>query len=175
MKSLHQQLLAAALVAAFGASAIAQTPAPATPAAPRTEMQAHRGAMDPAKAQERRARMEERIAKRLAAFKQKLKITTAQEGAWTAWTTAMKPAERGARPDRAEWQRLSTPERIDRMRVLRTARAAEMDRRGEATKSFYAALDAEQKKVFDAEAIRFMRGGKHGHHGRHHGGHGPRS
>jgi hypothetical protein len=36
-----------------------------------------------------------------------------------------------------------------------------MDRRLDATKSFYATLDAEQKKVFDAESLRFAK--------RHHG------
>lgn len=167
MKSLHQKLLAAALLAAFGATAIAQAPATApAPGAPRTEMQ-HRGPMDPAHAQERRARMEQRVAKRMADFKQMLRITPAQEGAWTTWTTAMKPAQRPRRGDRAEWERLSTPERIDRMRSIRTARIAEMDRRGDATKAFYASLDGEQKKTFDNVGMRFMQGGKRGHRGHH--------
>ena len=63
-------------------------------------------------------------------------------------------------PDRAEMDKLTTPERIDKMRALRTehmtAMNAAMDKREEATKTFYAALNAEQKKVFDAE---HMRGG----------------
>ena len=41
-----------------------------------------------------------------------------------------------------------------------------MDKRGDATKTFYATLTAEQKKVFDAESWRGRRGGHHrGHHG----------
>ena len=36
---------------------------------------------------------------------------------------------------------------------------AEMDKRGDATKTFYATLSAEQKKVFDDETAR------RGHHG----------
>lgn len=169
MKSLHHKLLAATLLAAFGATAIAQAPATApAPGAPRPEMQ-HRG-MDPAQAQERRARMEQRVAKRMADFKQMLRITPAQEGAWTTWTTAMKPGQRPNRGNRGEWERLTTPERIDRMRTVRTARIAEMDRRGDATKAFYASLDAEQKKTFDNVGMRFMRGGKGGYHG--HRGHG---
>jgi periplasmic protein CpxP/Spy len=170
MKSLHQKLLAAALLAAFGAGAIAQAPTPApAPGAPRTEMQ-HRSPMDPARAQEHRARMEQRIAKRMADFKQMLRITPAQEGAWSAWTTAMRPAARPQRGERAEWERLTTPERIDRMRTLRAARAADMDRRGDATKAFYATLDVEQKKTFDNVGLRFMQGGKRGHHRGHHRG-----
>jgi hypothetical protein len=68
--------------------------------------------------------------------------------------------------------KLATPERIDRMRAVRAQRNAEMDKRMDATKTFYAALSAEQKKTFDAEGMRFLRGGKRGGfggHGRHHG------
>ena len=49
------------------------------------------------------------------------------------------------------------------MRALRNQRMAEMnaamDKRGEATKAFYAALTPEQQKTFDAEHK------KHGPHG----------
>lgn len=177
MKSLHKHLLAAGLVASLGAAAIAQT-APATPAPGPQGAQtfAHRGNFDPAKAQEHRAQRQEmrqlRMERRLAALKLKLQISGAQESAWNAWTTALKPAARPQRPDRAEFERMTTPERIDRMRALRSARIVEMDKRGEATKAFYAALSADQKKVFDGE--RMGQGGKrggrggfggHGHHG----------
>ena len=50
------------------------------------------------------------------------------------------------------------------MRAMRSARAAEMDKRADATKTFYAALSPEQKKVFDAETARGHRGGGHRHH-----------
>jgi len=171
VKSLRQQLLAASLLAAFGLAAIAQTPAapPAGRGAP--EMHAQRGHMnmDPAKAQEmRQIRME----RRLAALKLKLAIAPAQEGAWNTWAAALKPTTPMQRPDRAEFERLSTPERIDRMRAMRTARQGEMDKRMDATKVFYGALNADQKKVFDGEAMRMLsRGGRGGHHGgdRHHG------
>ena len=113
------------------------------------------------------ADMAERIAKRQAELKQKLAITPAQEGAWTTWTSAMKPPANLQRPNREEMAKLTTPERIDRMRQLRSVRMAEMDKRAEATKAFYATLNADQKKVFDAETARFGRGGRHG--GRHHG------
>ncbi|RYF14791.1 MAG: hypothetical protein EOO30_17085, partial [Comamonadaceae bacterium] len=39
---------------------------------------------DPARAEQRRARMQERMAKRLGELKAQLRITPAQEGAWTA-------------------------------------------------------------------------------------------
>jgi Spy/CpxP family protein refolding chaperone len=118
--------------------------------------------MDPAK-------MEEMHAKRSADLKAKLKITSAQEGAWTTFTTAMRPPARDAkqRPDRAELEKLSTPERLDKMRTLRTQHMSDMqaamNKRDEATKALYATLSPEQKKVFDAEHARKggHRGGKH--------------
>jgi protein CpxP len=57
---------------------------------------------------------------------------------------------------------LTTPQRIDKMKEMRTQRMADMsaamDKRGEATKTFYAALTPDQQKVFDAQHAR------HGHH-----------
>jgi periplasmic protein CpxP/Spy len=172
MKSLRRHLLTAGLLAGLGIAAVAQTQTPPTPPAAPAAVHAQgerRGPHgDPAQF---RARMEERMARRMGELKTKLQITPAQEGAWTAWTTAMKPAQL-QRPERGEFARLSTPERIDRIRALRTQRNAEMDKRFDATKTFYTALNVEQKKVFDGEAMRFMRGGKHGGHGhgRHHRG-----
>lgn len=171
MKTLHKNLLAAALVAVIGASAVAQTPAPAHTGAPGpAELMAHRG-MDPAQMQEMRQVRSER---RLAALKLKLQISGAQEGAWNTWASTMKPGAPLARMDRAELERMTTPERIDRMRAHRATRIAEMDRRADATKVFYGALNADQKKVFDGESLRMLggnRGGRGGHHGggRHHG------
>lgn len=171
MKSLHRHLLAAALLGALGIGAIAQTQTP--PAAPGGHghmMQGEAGRPDPAKMEQFRARMQERMTQRLGELKQKLQITSAQEGAWTAWTGAMQPT-RMQRPERGEFAKLTTPERIDRMRAMRAQRNAEMDKRMDATKTFYATLSAEQKKTFDTEGMRFMRGGKRGFggHGRHHG------
>ncbi|MDB5900568.1 MAG: hypothetical protein JWP41_4170 [Ramlibacter sp.] len=168
MKSLQRHLLTLGLLASIGVAAVAQpqTP-PAAPAGAPGMTQGEHGRMDPARMEQRRARMQERMAARTTALKQKLQITSAQEGAWAQWTGAVKPAPM-QRPDRAEFARLSTPERIDRMRAMRSARAAEADKRGEATKSLYAALTPEQKRVFDAESLRFGHGrkGGHGHHHR---------
>jgi protein CpxP len=168
MKSLHRHLIAAALLGAVGLGAIAQTQTPPAGDHRGHMMQGERGRHDPARMEEFRARMQERMAKRLGELKQKLQVTSAQEGAWTAWTTAMAPTKM-QRPDRAEFARLTTPERIDRMRAHRAQRNADMDKRMDATKAFYATLSAEQKKTFDTEGMRFMRGGKRGMggHGRH--------
>lgn len=181
MKHLHTRLLAAGLLAAAGL-AMAQTPTPPTPAtsAAQAPVAGGPGRMmgghgDPAQWQQRRA---ERHQQRLADLKAKLKIGASQEAAWTSFTTAMQPP---ARPlDRAQWQqqraefeKLTTPERIDRMRAFKSERDTEMNKRADAVKAFYGNLNAEQKKTFDAESLRYFGGGKggfgRGHHG-HHGG-----
>lgn len=166
-------LVLAGLLATVGASAMAQAPAapPAgsppvagKPAGPHGDRM---GRHDPAK-------MQAWIAKRQADLKAKLKVTPAQEGAWTTYTAALQPTPH-ARPtpeQRAEFDKLTTPQRIDKMKEMRTQRMTEMnasmDKRGEATKTFYAALTPEQQKTFDAEHK------KHGGPGRHGGPGGPR-
>jgi Spy/CpxP family protein refolding chaperone len=52
-----------------------------------------------------------------------------------------------------EMAKLSTPERIDRMNTLKAQHDAEMAKRQQATKAFYAGLTPEQQKVFDANAM----------------------
>lgn len=157
--------LALAGLVAAGASAMAQGTAPAAGASgPRSERM---GKHDPAK-------MQAMMAKRQGELKAKLKLTPAQESAWTAYAASMQPpAGMGMRhtdAQRAEMDKLSAPERVDKMRAMRTERMtqmnAEMDKRGNATKTFYAALTPEQQKVFDAEHQK--RGDRSGH-GRHGG------
>jgi hypothetical protein len=111
----------------------------------------HRGMrqMDPAK-------MQAMMDKRHAALKAQLKLTPAQDGAWTAFTAAMKPLAKSTtnRPDPAEMAKLTTPERIEKMKTMRAQHmsdmTANMDKRGEAAKVLYASLTPEQQKVFDA-------------------------
>lgn len=177
MNSLYRHLIAAGLVASIGIGAIAQTqPVPQQPGSTAPQgAQGQRGAKDPARMERMHARMQERMAKRLDELKAQLRITPAQEGAWTAWTTALQPSARNVqRADRAEFARLTTPERIDRMKARRAARMAEMDKRLDATKVFYASLNSEQKAVFDAVGMKHLGQGMRGHRGGHggHGGHG---
>lgn len=158
--------LALAALMATGVSAIAQVTAPASSGSgPRSE---HMGKHDPTKMQ---AMME----KHQADLKAKLKLTPAQESAWTAYTTVMQPpAGMGMRltdTQRADIDKLTTPERIDKMRAMRTESMtqmnADMDKRGNATKTFYAALTPEQQKVFDAEHHKRGVRGEHKHGGLH--------
>ena len=179
LKSFNALILASVLATTGAAMAQTANAAPATAASSASEQTGPRGNhhrighRDPAKMQ---ARMDEH----LTALKSRLKITPAQEGAWNTFTATMTPparmGERATTEQRADYAKdyakLSTPERIDKMRVLRTQRMAEMtasmDQRGEAIKSFYAVLDPEQQKIFDAEhrkmGQRKGHGGGWGHH-----------
>ena len=69
--------------------------------------------------------------------------------------------------DRAELAKLSTPERLDKMKAMRTEMTSEhnsrMEQRDQAVKTFYATLTPEQKKIFDTESSK------------HKGGHGGKS
>jgi protein CpxP len=177
-----RRFAATAVLAALALPVLAQQ-APTPPAAATTgatapqarqmageHRQAHKAGMQHGDRAQHRAQ-------RMAALKDQLKLTAAQEPAWTAFTTSMQPGERTARLDRKDMDKLTTPERIDRMRALRAQHAAEADRRGEATKTFYAALTPEQQKTFDAQAHRGhrmggMKGDGEGREGRHHGHHG---
>ncbi len=183
MKLSSKRLFLATIVMAtcgYAAVASAQTATPA-PAGAQTQMQdkMHRG--DHSSMRERMfGNHQERVAKRQAELKAKLKITPAQESAWTTFAASMQPPAggmMGMRHDpkvKAEMDKLTTPERIDKMQAMRAERmktmGAEMEKRGAATKAFYAVLSTEQKAVFDAVS---MRGGRHGMGGEH-GGRGER-
>ncbi|WP_304727275.1 Spy/CpxP family protein refolding chaperone [Rhodoferax sp.] len=123
------------------------------------------GKMDPAK-------MQARMDTRHAALKAQLKLTPAQEAAWTDFLASHKvPAGMKGQPAAmTDMAKLTTPERLDKMKELRAQHLAEMttamDKRTDATKTFYAVLTPEQQKVFDAQAMqgprssRGMQGGK---------------
>jgi hypothetical protein len=105
------------------------------------------------------AKMQAMMDKRHAALKAQLKLTPAQEPAWAAFMEAHKlPAGKMGRPDMPDMSKLTTPERIDKMKEMRAQRmsemAAAMDQRGAAAKTFYAALTPEQQKLFDAHEMR---------------------
>ncbi len=92
-------------------------------------------------------------------LKTKLRLDASQESAWKSYVEAMQMPMHGAKPDRAALQKMNTPERIDQMQGQHQQMQAEMKKRGDATKDFYALLNSEQKKVFDAETLRMVPGG----------------
>ena len=153
MKTVFKPLVLAGALACAAAAALAQGPGGPMmgPGGPMM----HEGMHHPGMGQMNPARMQAMADRRQARLKELLKLTPAQEGAWTTFAAAMKvPTELMAkRPDFAEIAKLPTPERIDKMQALHAQHSAEMnavmEKRGAATKAFYAALSPEQQKVFD--------------------------
>jgi Spy/CpxP family protein refolding chaperone len=124
------------------------------------------GAQDGPRAERMQERMQKRMADRETRLKEALKLNPNQENAWQEFTAAMQPpkAAPAQRLDRAEWDKLTTPQRMEKMQALRNEREAAMSKRMEAVKKFYATLTPEQQKTFDEQHQRM------GHEGRRHGG-----
>lgn len=165
MQQHRRQFFLAALLATAGAAGVA-TLAHAAPleAGRPASWGRHEHRMDSAQMQQR---MTERHARRMAELKNELQLSQVQEGAWTEFSSALQPptAEQRQRLDRAEFDKLTTPERIDRMQQRADERQARMKQRGEAIKRFYGQLTQEQQKTFDARFMRHARGGLHRGHG----------
>ena len=156
MKTTQRLWITASLLSVLFGSALAQ-PGPG-----------HNG-QGPARMEKMHERMAERHNKHLSELKAKLQLQASQESAWTSFAQTMQaPAKPLARPDRLALEKLTTPERIDQMQAFKAQRDAHMQQRADATKAFYASLNADQKKTFDAETSRFMaqhmgQGMQHGH------------
>lgn len=183
MKTLLKSTLIAAVLATAGFAAFSHTPGEGGPgymmggAGPGHMMgggpmgasgPGFKGNFDPAK-------MQARMDRHFEALKTQLKLTAAQEGAWTAFKAAMQPsADMLARhAQRDELAKLPTLERMEKMKALRTQHftdmGTEMDKRFDATKTFYTALSPEQQKIFDTSVMPGMGRGGHmgggwGHH-----------
>lgn len=165
--STQRTLIAAALATAFTsftALSFAQN-SEAPPAQLVAQHMAQRADMKPMAPGERMAKMQERRADHQARLKESLKITAEQEPAWNAFVARTAPEPRTPRSaEREDWSKLTTPQRLDKMQARQAERAAKMNQRFDATRSFYAALTAEQQQVFDAQGPGVMRAGAKGQH-----------
>lgn len=110
--------------------------------------------------------------KRLDTFKSELKITPVQEPLWQAFAEKAK-AEAGkgmaAMRDQQTDEKLTAPERMNRMNTLMKERLAAMEDVAESFKRLYDSLSPEQKLVADQHAAHM------GHMGPGKGPKGPRS
>jgi hypothetical protein len=165
MKSIRTTLIATALMAGLTGLALAQNTTAPTDSTRVGRMEKIREHKSEHKA--------ERHTQHLTELKSKLNLQAAQEPAWNTFTQSMQHPARMARPDRATFEQMTTPERLDQMQALKAQRDAHMQQRAEATKAFYATLNTDQKQVFDKETARMMKGsgmyamkhqGGHGHH-----------
>lgn len=187
MKTALKSLLIAGLLANAALGAYAQSATAAQPMAAASSPKMHSGAMPRhhrgmEEGRWNPTKMEAMVTRHLADLKTRLKITAEQEGAWSTFSAAMQPPahpDEHARLDRTGMDKLTTPERIDKMRALRAQRIADMqarqDKRDDATKALYAALNSDQKKILDAEHSKMAqrwdkRAGQRGSHGGEHDG-----
>lgn len=106
-----------------------------------------------------RQKMEKFHEKRMANLKNKLKVTASQEAAWQDYVLSQQPPKKPltAMPDRESMAKMSTPERIEKMDVMRQEHdafmQAHMKKHSQATLALYNMLSDEQKKVFDMQTL----------------------
>jgi protein CpxP len=93
-----------------------------------------------------------------------LQLTPAQEPALQALVAAMKPPEglrEKMKAEHEEMAKLTTPQRLDRMKAKMAEHEAMMDQHIAAVKRFYAQLTPAQQKAFDALPPMMMGHGEH--------------
>lgn len=157
MAFFSRTFVATAVLAALTLPVLAQSTAATEPAPAQAQVQTATPNNQTMRRMPNRAKMQERMAQRQAALKKSLELSAAQEPAWNTFVATMKPGERPARLgplSRDEAQKLTTPERVERMRAQRTQRQAQMDQRADAVLAFYAELNPAQQKTFDAHTGR---------------------
>jgi Spy/CpxP family protein refolding chaperone len=114
-------------------------------------------------------KQEARHLKHLEDMKVFLQLQASQEAAWNEFVGIMKtPMKRPTPLQKSDVEKLTTPERIDKMMAFKAERDAEMSQRMTATKKFYASLTPAQQKVFDTHTQKFMERGPMEHHGKMH-------
>ncbi len=150
MSKVHTPVAVALLAVACGFSTIAIAQSPGHGMMHETKIDAHRS---------------ERHQKHLNEMKIFLQLQASQENAWNAFEAVMKtPMKRPTKHSVAEMEKLSTPERIDKMMAFKAERDLEITKRMEASKTFYATLTPAQQKVFDTQTQKFLNRGPMGHH-----------
>lgn len=162
---------AATAITALSFGALAQStgaPAQPAPAASATPSQAQTPRHDPQRHAQRMERMQQRIAEHQSRLKDSLQLRPEQETAWNDFLAKTRPTARpaGERLSRADWAKLSTPQRLDRLDAMKAERDRQMAQRHDAIRQFYAQLTPPQQKAFDAQRGMGIGGMRHvGHHG----------
>jgi len=105
---------------------------------------------------------------RLTALQQALKLTGAQEADWNTWSTTVNrlwTEKKEARPDFEALKNLPAPDRLEKMLAFAKAKQSHLEEVLAATKTLYATLTPEQRKVFDDLMPLGERAPKWMHHG----------
>lgn len=108
----------------------------------------------------------ERMAERMKLNQQRLhdalKLSPEQEKAWAKFQESRPMGKMENRPSMAEMEKLSAPERADKMLEMQRQHQEAMTKHVAALKEFYGQLTPEQKKTFDEQAMPQRRGGRQG-------------
>lgn len=121
--------------------------------------------------EQREARMREHFQRFSAQLHDKLKLNASQEQAWNTYLQAMTPPAHPQRPDRAQWESMTAPQRMEQHLAMMKQHEALLSKRLDATRTFYGTLTPEQQKVFNAETAHPFKGMQEGRmHGRGQGG-----
>ena len=109
------------------------------------------------------ARMGERMKERQQKLHESLKLNPEQEKAWVKFQESHPFLGNADRPDRAAMEKLSAPERAEKMLEHSRKHQEAMSKHVSAMKSFYDTLSPEQKKTFDEHSMmRPQRGDRQG-------------
>jgi Spy/CpxP family protein refolding chaperone len=153
MNTIRKNVLIALTVLGMGTVALAAH-AEDTTAAPAAGRHGH-----VVNKEQMQAKMADMWAKRQAKLHDLLKLTAAQEPAWTTYQGAIKPVPHtGEHTDLAS---LSAPDRLSKMIEMAKQHTTAMEGHLAALNTFYATLTSEQKAIFDANT---MGGAKAPHH-----------
>lgn len=153
MKTFAKSILIGATLLGLGSASLAVRAEDTTAPAGR-----HSHAMNQEKMQ---AKMADMWAKRQQKLHDLLKLTAAQEGAWSTYQAAIKPAmPAGGMPDRAALAALSAPERLSKMIEMAKQHQSSMEAHLAAVNVFYGQLTPEQKTIFNDNTM----GGKNAPH-----------
>lgn len=102
-----------------------------------------------------------RFGKHMAKLHDALKLTSAQEAAWTEFSDKIKPRNMDKtgmdKSRRQDWKNMSTPDRLDKMLDNMKSRETKMSEHAAAVRTFYAALTQDQQKIFDRRFEEFQR------------------
>lgn len=160
---IKKSVLALTMGAALFAGALqAQTPSPMSGEGHQMRMQGKENAEGHAD------RFAKRHQHRMDTLKQSLKLSQEQAPAWAAFEGAMQ-AEGLNHPEHNTVSKMTTPERLDIMTTMKAQHNEQMQKRLDATRTFYATLTPEQKKTFDQGTAQLMQ--KHDRRGEHGGQH----
>ena len=97
---------------------------------------------------ERHARHQEKHQQHWERQKNLLQLQPQQQAQWEAYVAAMQPPPRVAPAKHPK--DMNTLERLDWKAQMRTSHQKNAERRDQATRSFYASLNAQQQKAFDS-------------------------